>query len=513
MGRAAAERPRRPFALRPASLAGFGRCLLAALCPLLFADVVRDSFEELPVGARAAGLSETYAAVADDVLSVHYNPAGLALVRRPEAGTFYSRLFLGLDDKSRLSRSFVGYAHPLPEKKGVLGAGYVGLSLAGLYREDTLGLSYGRTFKKDWNLGGTVKLLRRSFGSDLYTENAIDAESGAVLGGRDPVFKGGRDKTAPALDLGAQWRFTRKYNLGLALRNVNQPDLSLGSGTADRAPSTYALGLARRTRYSLISVEAARLGRFNRVSAGGEGWSEAGFGFRGGLGLGSRDYANASAGISYRMDGFQFDYGLGYPLKSADTAGTHMLSMTFRFGRPPPDPLEVLLETQARELMETKRKLMELMRRTAAAPPPVVTAPPPPKIEEPAPKARPKPAPPLEQYRKDVLFYEERVKAGASVQERISILERLLRKYDRRGIDLAPLKKELASLQASAGDAVRRYQLAVAYYRKIVEQGVSTQERIGLLDRVIKKYKPLAVDTAELEQELETLRAGVKPGR
>ena len=86
---------------------------------LLLANSAQAAFEPRTVGARAAGLAEAYTTVADDLLSLYYNPAGLEHIRRPEIGSHFSKLFMGLDDKSEVSTSFFGYAHPLPKKFGV----------------------------------------------------------------------------------------------------------------------------------------------------------------------------------------------------------------------------------------------------------------------------------------------------------------------------------------------------------------------------------------------------------
>jgi hypothetical protein len=234
--------------------AGFRVVVFVVLSLLVFAREVKASFEPLPVGARAAGMGDSYTVVADDSLSLYYNPAGMMHVRRPEVGTYYSRLFMGLDDKSEISRSFLGYVHPLKENRGRVGVSYISLGLDSLYSEDTLGISYAKAVHKRWNVGGTLKLLRKSFGSDRYTESAINVDSGLSLGSKDPLLAKGDSKNAIALDLGAQMRLTKNYALGFAFRNINQPDMAIGS-KADKAPAVYSLGMSRWTRVSSLSLE------------------------------------------------------------------------------------------------------------------------------------------------------------------------------------------------------------------------------------------------------------------
>ena len=71
-----------------------------------------------------------------------------------------------------------------------------------------------------------------------------------------------------------------------------------------------------------------------RFNIGGERWMRGGFGIRGGLGFGQRQYQITSIGFSYKWESLQFDYALIYPLTGIKgTFGTNQLSMTFRFGR------------------------------------------------------------------------------------------------------------------------------------------------------------------------------------
>src|SRR4051794_11121295 len=93
---------------------------------LLVAAPLSASFEPLPVGGRAAGMGEAYSAMADDVFSLYYNPAGVMQITRPEIGSYYSNLFVGLGDNSKINRMFLGYAQPLGDngRLGGIGASY-----------------------------------------------------------------------------------------------------------------------------------------------------------------------------------------------------------------------------------------------------------------------------------------------------------------------------------------------------------------------------------------------------
>ena len=145
--------------------------LLCAVLALPAASA-QAAFEDLGAGARAPGMANAFTAVADDVYAVHYNPAGLALLERPEFGSSYTQLLMGLSDHSDLNLTFLGYAHPLKEGRwGTVGAAWERFSLnSSLYVEDTLTFSYARPLQKALWAGSlygglNAKYLRRGFGS------------------------------------------------------------------------------------------------------------------------------------------------------------------------------------------------------------------------------------------------------------------------------------------------------------------------------------------------------------
>jgi hypothetical protein len=313
------------------------RLLLASLIVLSCFSTSFASFEELPTGARQAGLGNAFTAIADDVYSTYYNPSGLAQLHRSEFTAYYAKLYSGLTDGSSIGRSFVAYGHPTA-KYGTFGFSYLSLSLADLYTESTFALHYAAAVGQRWNLGGSMKLLKKSFGSDTYTENAINSDTGASLGGPDPLFaKYGSSKSAVSFDLGAQYRISRIYGIGLTILNLNSPNMALSPGDTDNVATVYKAGLARKTKTTSIDAEVS-MRKFTsdeyRFNMGGERWLRESFGIRGGLGFGQRQYQVTSIGFSYKWDSLQFDYALIYPLTGIKgTFGTNQLSMTFRFGR------------------------------------------------------------------------------------------------------------------------------------------------------------------------------------
>ena len=313
------------------------RLLLAFLILLSSSSASYASFEELPTGGRQAGLGNAFTALADDVYSTYYNPAGLAQLHRSEFTPTTPSFIPGLTDGSSIGRSFIAYGHPTT-KYGTFGFSYLSLSLADLYSESTFALHYALPLRERWNVGGSMKYLKKTFGSDAYTANAINSDTGASLNSADPLFaQNGNTKTAPSFDLGAQYRISRIYGVGLAILNLNSPNMALSPSDTDKVASVYKVGLARKTKTSAVDAEVSLRNdpsQDMRFNIGGERWIKENFAIRGGLGFGQNQYQVTSLGFTYKWDALEFDYALIYPLTGIKgTFGTNQISMTFRFGR------------------------------------------------------------------------------------------------------------------------------------------------------------------------------------
>jgi hypothetical protein len=272
------------------------------------------------------------------VYSTYYNPAGLVQLHRSEFSAYYAKLYSGLTDGSSIDRSFIAYGHPT-DHHGTFGFSYLDLSLAGLYSESTFALHYAAAVHDRWNVGGSIKLLNKSYGSDPYTGNAINSDTGASLGAPDPLFaKNGTSKSAMSFDVGTQYRLSRIYGLGLAILNVNSPNMALSPGDTDQVAAVYKGGLARRTKTSSVDAEMS-MRKFTgeeefRFNMGGERWLRDNIAVRAGLGFGQRQYQVTSIWFSYKWEALQVDYALIYPLTGIQgTFGTNQVSLTFRFGR------------------------------------------------------------------------------------------------------------------------------------------------------------------------------------
>lgn len=317
--------------------------LLALACP------AQAAFEDGGAGARATGMGNAFTAIADDAYAIHYNPAGLALLTRPELATSHTRLFMGLTDDSQLSTSFLGYAHPLKGgEKGTVGAAWQQFSLnSSAYQEHTFYLSYGRRLAKDLGWGDlyggfTGKYLRRSFGTFPEAANAMGGASGFAAQGPDSLLTNRSEKSAADADFGLLYRFKQHYAVGLAVQHLSQPNVAFSASETDRLGRAASLGLAYRSLLSNIGIQVntrkSALGTQDlTLTTALERWFPklfiGEFGLRGGLSIGSRDYKELTSGLSYRTRRIQIDYGFGIPLAGISTMGSHRVGLSVRFGK------------------------------------------------------------------------------------------------------------------------------------------------------------------------------------
>lgn len=323
------------------------RLLLAALLAALAAPA-RAAFTDLGAGARAPGMGNAFTAVADDLYAIYYNPAGLAQLDRPQFSAAYARLYMGLSDGSDLGLSHVTYASPLRSGRwGVLGGGFQRFALDSIYSEQSLYLSWGRRVLQRESgsrllLGLNFKYLSRSFSQLPEAFNACN-DGGCSGLGADPVLSGATSKSTMDADFGLLYRFPRRFQLGLAVQHLMEPDV--GFAGSDKLGRNIRFGVGYKSLWMNLTgelrMDASPTGSADRdLIVGAERYfptlDYGQFGVRGSMGLGSRDFRQFTMGMSYRINKIQTDYAFLLPIGGGvkGTAGTHRLAMTFHFGAP-----------------------------------------------------------------------------------------------------------------------------------------------------------------------------------
>jgi len=337
------------------------------LCAIRY-PLVYGSFDQQYGGGRPLGMGGAFTGLSDSGDAMYYNAAGLAQVGRPEVMGAYSRLYLGLDDNSNISFGNLSVVYPLkaalntdkstPEvtkhlrgdgakgqagKKGkkavnatqameqggirsdigiggAIGFGVETFSLDSLYNETVIGLYYGRRISKVVMVGMGLKYLTIGYGRDEYTSS-------------NPVFDGGLSKSNISVDMGVLALLNEKVSAGLAIRDMNMPDMGLKY--EDPVSRKIMGGVAYRTpEYSITSDIMADSQNDVKVMAGGERWfMDHTAAVRAGFGIGSRRYSRVNIGLGYEGDNIFVDYTFFYPLSGlSDMYGSHEATFGYRFG-------------------------------------------------------------------------------------------------------------------------------------------------------------------------------------
>lgn len=320
------------------------------------------AFEDLSTGVRAAAMGGAFSAISDDANGIFYNPAGLYLAKNNEFTATYGRIHMGLDDGSNISDSIIVYINPFG-KYGTAGIGMHSLSLSGLYSEKEILFSYGMRVIPKLGVGLTMKSLSHEYGSDIYTEDALD-DTGNSSGIADPVFAEGKEVSKLSTDLGIFYRPDIKYNIGFVMQNLNSPDITLDPKTAltvDKVERTTRVGFAYMPRNSILSLEIFSKAGNTNYSAGFETYfNKKTFALRGGLTFGTNDLRRLNIGMGLKYRNYKTDYAFLFPLVGIDdSSGIHRIAFSVLFG--PSPKLEQLTEDFPPEEEEFKWEITEVI--------------------------------------------------------------------------------------------------------------------------------------------------------
>jgi hypothetical protein len=259
------------------------------------------------------------AALAEGAGEVFVSPAAVGFLRSPEFSMTYGKPYVGLPDSS-FGLGFLSFA--MPTKAGNLGFGLASFQASGLKEERTLAVAYGA------NLLGQVRL--GVMGKQLY-HRYTPVDSLAV---RDPVFRKGTSKSVLSLDLGVNGSFWESIRWGLAIRNLNHPDVGLT--TEDRVVQEMQAGVALDLRKLGLKITGDLLYR-QKLFLGGrdvlpffgleKSFRRDAFSFR--FGANPNQW---TTGLGLHRGRLGLDYGLVLiKALSQDNSGSHHVQVTYRF--------------------------------------------------------------------------------------------------------------------------------------------------------------------------------------
>jgi len=205
--------------------------------PVSATDNFAGDFLSLGSGARLLGMGSASVATSADATSSYYNPAGLVGVSSREMNLMHSEQFGGLENYNSVS-----FAAPLSET-GFLGITLLHLGVGDIKytrvwdptkapgdsnrveiasREDAadyaLYLSYAKRFSGRFDVGTSVKIIRRSVGPDTAFGYGID--------------------------IGIRYGLTEKCTLGMNVRDVTGTTIAWDGHANDRISMTVDAGMA-----------------------------------------------------------------------------------------------------------------------------------------------------------------------------------------------------------------------------------------------------------------------------
>jgi len=283
------------------------------------------SFTRQGVGARALGMAGCFGALADDAGAVYWNPAGLAMLVKPELTLNHISQFM------ETSNDFAGYGLPL-KRFGALGAGYLRQTSGDFEKRET-------PFDTPVTFGITNTMLQLGWAAKIpavYTSRFLRGQVALGLGVKSVSQRVDTASGSGAgADAGALYLRGNGFSLGVAVQNILSPSVSLVSKSAS-FPRVLDIASAytRRLGSDLKGTLAARTNYFDgrlHPGAGSEFWYLERFAARAGI-----EARGVTLGAGVRLYNYQVDYAV----LLHELAASHTFSFSLKFGMTGPERAE-----------------------------------------------------------------------------------------------------------------------------------------------------------------------------
>ncbi len=332
------------------------RALATLLLSIFFVPaLLHAAFDNGVWGVRAAGMGGAFVALADDGSAPFWNPAGTAFTRRVQSAFMWERAYPGLTDVD-IRSGFLSLV--VPSRFGSVGGAVTSYSYGSMLSENIVLLHYGREVLPALGIGVNLKYLTHDYkiGNDpSFASN--------------PVFANGTSAGNVTFDLGALYKIGHRVSLGIAGRNLTEPDVGLRS--TDRVPSEFQGGAAwafnpRWTFETDLAYKNAPERDFKSkmeaaIGAEYRAWKAQRFGAVARMGI-NRDFSadqkkafkNVTAGFTFESDlqnwlAIALDYAFLLNVNLADgyselnQSGTHQIGISLLFGAPNSAPTPAAL--------------------------------------------------------------------------------------------------------------------------------------------------------------------------
>ncbi|MBN2407507.1 MAG: PorV/PorQ family protein [Elusimicrobia bacterium] len=307
----------------------------------------RAEFLLIGGGARPAGMGEAFTAVADDVNTISYNPAGLGTISDVQVSLMHNEWIYDL------GYEYAGLACGLGE------IGTAGLEVKYLHTPDIMGrglngkethefsvysmaatMGYGRKVKEDLLLGANIKIIREKLEKEKATGLAVDIGSlydmpvgdnrlrfGVVLQNFGPGMKFVEDREPLPLNLKAASSYRMLENSLILACDLNISEFN----------GTY-VGFG--SEYCLKNIAVARVGYKTDGSL--------------------ERSARINLGLGFVWNDYKFDYTF---VPFDDLGQTHRFSLAVKLGKIV-DKKELSFieaETGGTALLEDKKDTIEML--------------------------------------------------------------------------------------------------------------------------------------------------------
>lgn len=288
----------------------------------MFGASAQAAFQVPLTSVRSASMGNSSASV-DEAAALFTNPAGLTFMNTSEVAFMYNKMYTGLPGVANIGAGYIALG--IPSSYGTLGLGVGSFIASGLKEERTLAMSFSRKIGK-LRMGVTGKHLHHSY--------TIGSDSRAAA---DPVFKNGTSKSAIGFDAGLMASISGPLKMGVAVRNLNQPDVGLV--TEDRVPREIQAGLFLDVGGLDLRTSADLFFRDNGFGSQHKDHYLPALGFEKGV-VGEKLVMRLGAnpleftgGFGVRMGRIGFDYGIVISRGLInDNLGSHRMGMSYRFG-------------------------------------------------------------------------------------------------------------------------------------------------------------------------------------
>ncbi len=295
---------------------------------------------KIGVGARAIGMGEAYVAQADDVSSLYWNPAGLALMQERQASFSYDQMYQDL----KYQNASIG----IPLENGAIGGSLSYLGYGDIQGFDQSGTPIGNQtaysgvatlggawLGNQWSAGANLKGIQEKLADESAT--GIAADLGANVIYPKPVLGGTLRLGGVVQNLGSGMKFEQQsdplpmdWKLGIAAVQMLDKKLNVSIDYTNPKDDTgYVSG---GFEYWLVPFIALRAGYVN-----------------------SKDEGNGvRAGIGLRIKGVSFDYAYA---GNGELGMSHRYELSFRFGEPRP-----ILTAEERKILQQAKAAMRQER-------------------------------------------------------------------------------------------------------------------------------------------------------